>query len=80
MSRFVFLNAEDGAVVVEIENEVVGSASTAEELAELFREHAVSTADDNVYFSSSLDFASEEGFDSDDAAHEIVDTAFEILG
>lgn len=77
-AKFVFLNAEDGSIVVSINNKPVGCAFTAGELADIFTDNNVS-ADSGIYFSSSVDFASEEGFDSDDDAHAIINEALELI-
>ena len=75
---FVFLNAEDGSIVVSIDQQPVDCAFTARELADIFTANNVS-ADSDIYFSSSVDFASEEGFDSDDDAHAIINEALELI-
>ena len=73
---FTFLNACDGEIVVTVDNEKVGAASTAEGLARIFEEHGCAAGD--IYHSSDVDFASEEGFASDDAAHNIINSAMEM--
>jgi hypothetical protein len=75
---FVFLNAEDGSIVVSINKEPVACAFTAQELADIFTANNVS-ANSDIYCSSSIDFASEEGFDSDDDAHAIINEALELI-
>jgi hypothetical protein len=75
---FVFLNAEDGSIVVSINKEPVACAFTAKELAEVFTANNV-TADADIYCSSSIDFASEEGFATDDEAHAIINEALELI-
>jgi hypothetical protein len=75
---FVFLTAEDGGIVVSVNKNVVGCAFSAEELAEVFTANNV-TADADIYFSSSVDFASEEGFATDDDAHAIINEALELV-
>ena len=76
---FIFLNAVNGQVQVKISDEYVGSAKTAEELATIFTEHKVDIATDDIFSSSSIDFASEEGFDSDEDAHSLIQGAFDML-
>jgi len=73
---FTFLNACAGEIVVTVDNERVGSAGTAEGLAEIFREYGCTAGD--IYCSSSVDFASEEGFLTDDCAHNIINSAVEM--
>lgn len=79
MSKFVFLSAADAAIVLRVDDVVRGTASTAEELAELLTASGVDIEKDTVACSSSIDFASEEGFATDGAAHEIIDEALEQL-
>ena len=75
----VFLNAEGAAIVVTVNNVVVGAAYTAEQLVALFAQNNVCVLKDTIMCSSSIDFAAEEGFDTDDCAHNIIDEAFEAL-
>jgi len=75
---FVFFNAEAAQVKVTVEDAVVGYADTAAELAALLRKHNVTLAD-RLMHSSDVDFASEEGFSSDDAAHALIEEALQLL-
>jgi hypothetical protein len=75
---FVFLNAEGGSIVVSINKQPVACAFTAKELAEVFTANKV-TADSDIYCSSSIDFASEEGFANDEAAHKIINKALKLI-
>ena len=77
-AKFVFLNAEYGSIVVSINKEPVACAFTAKELAEVFTANNVTEADD-IYFSSSVDFASEEGFANDEAAHKMINKALKLI-
>lgn len=74
---FVFLNAEDRGIVVSIDQQVVGRAVNAMELAELFAVNNITTEND-IFCSSSIDFAAEEGFDGDSDAHNMIDEALGI--
>ena len=76
MTNFVFFNAVDAAVQVKVNDAVVGYAYTADALVELFLQNNL-THNDTFMHSSDVDFASEEGFDSDDAAHNMIDEAME---
>ena len=76
---FVFFNAENGGIKLSIEQQPVGWAGTAEELAALLMKHDVNTSTDRIMHSSDVDFASEEGFATDGAAHEMIDAAFNIF-
>ena len=55
-------------------SEFVGFAHTAEEAARLFVQHGTA----HMRGSSTMDFASEEGFDTDEGAAEMLDKAFEL--
>ena len=76
---FVFFNADNGGIKLSIEQQPVGWAGTAEELAALLMQHNVNTSSDSIMHSSEVDFASEEGFATDGAAHEMIDAAFNIF-
>jgi len=76
MTNFVFFNAVDAEVKVTVNDTVVGYADTADGLVELFLQNNL-THNDTFMHSSDVDFASEEGFASDDAAHELIDEAME---
>ena len=75
---FVYFNAEDAQVKLSIDSNVIGYADNAQQLANLLRSNNV-TAEQEMYFSSSVDFASEEGFANDNAAHEIIESAVALL-
>ena len=81
--KFVFFNAVDAAVQLTVGNgaghAVVGAADTVDALVELLLRADV-RATDRIMFSSDMDFASEEGFASDDAAHELLEAALEASG
>ena len=77
---FVFFNAENGGIKLSIEQQPVGWAGTAEELAALLMKNNVNISSDSIMHSSDVDFASEEGFESDGAAHEFIDAALEMMG
>ena len=78
-TNYVFLNADDAAIVVHVNNAVVGAAHTAAELAALFTANNVNVSTDTIMCSSSIDFASEEGFATDDCAHNIIENAVAML-
>lgn len=78
-TNYVFLNAEDCAIVVSVNNSVVGFAYNAKQLVELFIQHNINVLTDDIYCSSSLDFATEEGFATDSCAHNIIDAALDML-
>jgi hypothetical protein len=75
----VFLNAADAAIVVTVNNVQVAAVYTADALVKVFLQHNINVNTDTIMCSSSIDFAEEEGFDTDSCAHNIIDEAFEVL-
>jgi hypothetical protein len=71
---FVFFNARNARIKLSIDSDVVGYYDDADELYNAFVEYGV-TLDDDLLFSSDVDFASEEGFATDACAHKIIDAA-----
>ena len=79
-TNYVFLAAEDAAIVVKVNNEVVATdVQTADALVEVFLQHNVNVLVDTIMCSSSIDFASEEGFATDSCAHNIIEAALDML-
>ena len=74
----MFINAENGFVKVYkgVANNV-GGAKTAKGLAYILATHKVQDYD--VYFTSSMDFADEEGFNHHDDAKNIWNEAMELI-
>ena len=77
--KFVFFNAVDAQVKLTVDDTVVGFADSVDALVELLLRADVA-ATDRIMFSSDVDFASEEGFATDDAANELIEAAFEESG
>ena len=78
-SRFVFFGAKDGQVTVSINQVMVGVASCSEELVAILQENGV-TLEDEMFQSSSVDFAAEEGFADDNGAYNIIEPALAVMG
>ena len=78
-TNYVFLNAADAAIVVSVNNVQVAAVYTAAQLVAAFTQHNVNVLTDTIMCSSSIDFASEEGFATDNCAHNIIDAALEQL-
>ncbi len=78
-NKFVFFNAVDAAVQLTVDNTVVGAADSVDGVVEMLLRANVSTADTFMH-SSDVDFASEEGFATDDCAHTLINTALEEAG
>lgn len=75
----VIFNAEEGGILVSVDGKPVGWAPTPKHLAQMLGKMGVD-ASTPMFHSSDVDFASEEGFDSDDGAHEFIDSALEMVG
>jgi hypothetical protein len=78
-SRFVFFGATNGQVTVSINHVLVGVASCSEDLVTILKENGVTLADE-MFQSSSVDFAAEEGFADDRGAYNIIEPALESIG
>ena len=79
MQNNVFLNAQNAAIVVTVNNVQVAAVYTAAQLAAVFKQHNINVLTDTIMCSSSIDFASEEDFATDSCAHNIIDEAIEAL-
>ena len=80
MQNNVFLNAQNAAIVVTVNNKIVATdVQTADALVQVFLTHNINVLTDVIMLSSSIDFAEEEGFASDASAHNIIDEALEAL-
>jgi len=77
--KFVFFDAKDGRVEVHINRVLIGSADKSSDLADLLIKAKVSLENDELYHSSSVDFASEYGFSDNSGAYRIIEPALEIL-
>ena len=76
----VFIDAENGGVSVHIgANNKVGIAKTAKMLKYILDTKKVNVFEDDVFFTSSMDFANEEGFADQDGAKEIFYSAQNMI-
>ena len=79
-TNYVFLTAENAAIAVHVNNVVVATdVQTADALMQVFLTHNINVLADTIMCSSSIDFASEEDFATDDCAHNIIDAALAQL-
>jgi hypothetical protein len=78
-TNYVFLAAADAAIVVTVNNVQVAAVYTAAQLAAVFKQHNINVLTDTIMHSSSIDFAEEEGFATDNCAHNIIEAALEAL-
>lgn len=75
----IVFHAEDGGIGITVGGKPVGWAGHPKELAKKLSSMGVDK-DTPMFHSSDVDFASEEGFDSDDGAHDMIDSALEMMG
>jgi len=75
----IIFNAEEGGIRVSVNGKPVGWADSPEELAKKLGSMGVDK-NTTMFHSSDVDFASEEGFDSDDGAHDMIDAALKMIG
>jgi hypothetical protein len=75
---FVFVDAKDSKIELHIEQQRVGAAATAAELALLFAANNVSFGQ-SIHCSSSIDFCDEEGFAAPGDAAMLVTEAIEMV-
>ena len=78
MQNTVFFNATNATVKVTVNDAVIGYADNAAGLVEMFLRANV-TSKDSFLHSSDVDFASEEGFATDDCAHAMINAALAQL-
>ena len=80
MQNNVFLNAQNAAIVVTVNNKIVATdVQSADALVQVFLTHNINVLKDTIMCSSSIDFAEEEGFATDSCAHNIIEEALEAL-
>ena len=78
MQNTVFFNAVNATVKVTVNDAVIGYADDAAGLVEMFLRCNITGVDTFIH-SSDVDFASEEGFATDDDAHAMIDAALAQL-
>jgi hypothetical protein len=74
---FVFVDAKDSKIELYVEQQRIGAAATAAELALLFAANNI-TFGQSIHCSSSIDFCDEEGF-APGAAEMLVTEAIEMV-
>ena len=80
MSDTVFISANNGGIEVGIGvGNKVGFAKTAKTLKYILDTKKVNVFEDDVFFTSSMDFAHEEGFADQDGAKELFFSAQELI-
>ena len=80
MSDTVFISANNGGIEVGIGvGNKVGFAKTAKTLKYILDTKKVNVFEDDIFFTSSMDFAHEEGFADQDGAKELFFSAQELI-
>tara|TARA_R110000796_G_scaffold34020_4_gene87904 strand:- start:334 stop:660 length:327 start_codon:yes stop_codon:yes gene_type:complete len=77
MTNVTFITAENASVVLYAGDEVVAIADNAQDLAEAIYEGGLNF--DDAFNSSTMDFASEEGFETDSGARDLLESALVIM-
>ncbi|MAI03288.1 MAG: hypothetical protein CMQ75_02005 [Gammaproteobacteria bacterium] len=76
---FVYFNAIDGMVKMQVDNVEIIKTADPNELADAMKKAGVD-ASDRIFHSSDVDFADEEGFEDQDGAHNLINKALGIAG
>ena len=80
MKETIFISANNGGVEVDIgAGNKVGFAKTAKTLKYILDTKKVNVFEDDIFFTSSMDFAHEEGFADQDGAKELFYSAQELI-
>ena len=80
MSETVFISANNGGIEVGIGvGNKVGFAKTAKMLKYILETKNINVFEDRLFFSSSMDFANEYGFETHDGAKEIFYSAQRMI-
>ena len=77
MQNVTFITARDGRVQFIAGDVHVGEGSTAKELAAVIKFQSLDL--DGAYFSSTMDFADEEGFENHDDAKKLLTSAISMV-
>ena len=76
MTDIEFVDAYNGGLVMYADDKMVGFGETVEEVASVMTRHGV---DGIIYFSSSMDFATEYGFETNDGARDLFKSAVDLF-
>lgn len=78
MNKVKFVKAKDGTVEITMDNETVHVFTSSQEVADFCSQYPYGTdLFGNAYASSSMDFASEYGFQTDNGAWEMLEAGLE---
>ena len=76
MTDIEFVDAYNGGLTMYADDKMVGFGKTVKEVASVMARHGV---DGIIYFSSSMDFATEYGFETNDGAKKLFEDALELV-
>ena len=76
MTNIYYVSALNGGIEMTTENGTTLWSDTVEGVARAMQEHGIASP---LMGSSTMDFASEEGFDSDDGANLMLKRVFELI-
>jgi len=76
---FVYFSADNGKVEVSVEQKKIGSSKTATGLAKLLIKAKVNVDSDDIFCSSSIDFADEYGFNHYNDARDLIEEAIDLV-
>jgi len=79
MHNTVIFNATAATIQTTLNKKTVGYSATVEELRALLEGYGLTHSNTTYLHSSDVDFASEEGFEDDDAAHAMIDAALRLI-
>ena len=79
--KTVFIGANNGGLEIFLGagNLVAGNIQTAKTFKYVMDTYAIDIDNDTIYTTSSMDFASEEGFENDDDARTLMEEGFKLM-
>ena len=81
MTETIFISANNGGLEIHIGagNLVAGNIQTAKTFKYVMDTYGVDIDNDNIYYTSSMDFADEYGFDHYDDAKTLAQEGFKLM-
>ena len=79
--KTVFIGANNGGLEIFLGagNLVAGNIQTAKTFKYVIDTYSIDIDNDTIYTTSSMDFASEEGFENDDDARTLMEEGFKLM-
>ena len=79
--KTVFIGANNGGLEIFLGagNLVAGNIQTAKTFKYVMDTYGIDIDNDTIYTTSSMDFASEEGFENDDDARTLMEEGFKLM-